>query len=172
MQGVTFERLPPERSVIAPSAASAGSCCCCCCCCLHTVGSIVGALSAKTPTPPEGNEVPTAVVGAPTAEPAYTVTKEYWLTLLIMSLVGFPLVLIALSGGEAFGGSLGEWALIYAIFMPAIQLATSIFVGIRNTYSSRPGKQQRIQHLSSITVRAFLGTLIGILVMLVMFGIR
>src|SRR5215207_11223308 len=111
MWGVTFERLPPERRIAAPSAASAGSCCCCCCCCLHTVGSLIGALSAKAPTPPE--IMPTAVVGTDRPEPNFRVTKEYWATVLILSTIGLPL--FAFSQGGNFDDP-AEWLLVYAVF--------------------------------------------------------
>lgn len=167
MSGVLLERLPPERRIAAPAAASAGSCCCCCCCCLHTVGSIVGALSAKTPKPPDN--VPTAVAGGADVAPRYTVTKEYWVTLLILSTVAFP---IFMTSTGARIDQMGEWLLLYAIFLPVIQLATTVVVGVRNTFSNRPGQQERIRHLGSITLRAFVGALTGMVVMLFLFVIR
>jgi hypothetical protein len=170
MSGVSFERLPPERRIAAPSAASAGSCCCCCCCCLHTVGSIVGALTGKAPKLPENvAAVPTAVAGGVDVAPNYKVTKEYWVTLLILCTVGLPILMFAT---DTRIDRPGEWLLLYAIVLPGIQLAASVIVGLRNTWSKRPGKQERIAHLGSITVRAFIGGLLGILVMVVMFGLR
>jgi hypothetical protein len=162
MSGVTFERLPPERRITAPSAAAAGSCCCCCCCCLHTVGSVVGALSAKTPKVPD-NPVPNAVVGTAAVEPNYTVTKEYWVTVLVLTLVS---LLISAMDGEAV-----VWAIGYALVFPGIQLAASLVVAVRNKCSSRPGKDERMKHLGSITLRSFIGGLIGIVIMLPMFGL-
>ncbi len=43
-------RLPDERELgcIEPLACGCSTACCCCCCCLHSVGSLVGALSAST----------------------------------------------------------------------------------------------------------------------------
>jgi hypothetical protein len=170
MSGVTFERLPPERRITAPSAAAAGGCCCCCCCCLHTVGSVVGALSAKTPKVPD-NPVPTAVVGTAAVEPSYTVTKEYWATVLVLTLVGFPLLVFAMYGVEVFDGEPVAWAIVYALVFPGIQLAASLVVAVRNAYSSRPGKDERMKHLGSITLRSFIGGLIGIAIMIPMFGL-
>jgi hypothetical protein len=160
MSGVTFERLPPERRIAAPSAASAGSCCCCCCCCLHTIGSLVGALTAKGPKPPE--TVPTAVVGTDRAEPNYRVTKEYWATVLILATVALPLY--AFSQGGRLEEPL-EWLFVYAIFLPAVQIVASVVVALRNTWSKRPGKDERLRHLGSITARAFIGGILGILAM-------
>ena len=164
--GVTFERLPPERRIVAPSAASAGSCCCCCCCCLHTVGSLIGALSGKAPKAPE-ETIPTAVVGTDRVEPNYRVTKEYWATLLILCTIAGPLFVISEGGGN---WRVEEWLLMYAIFLPVVQLATSVVVAIRNAASKRPGKSERLAHLGSITARAFVGGVFGILAMLLLFG--
>lgn len=170
MSGVTFERLPPERRITAPSAAAAGGCCCCCCCCLHTVGSVIGALSAKMPQVPE-HPVPTAVVGTAAVEPNYTVTKEYWATVLVLALVGFPLLIFGMYGTDVFDGEVGAWTIVYALVFPGIQLAASLVVALRNAYSSRPGKDERMKHLGSITLRSFVGGLIGIVFMLPLFGL-
>ena len=163
MSGVTFERLPPERRIAAPNAASAGSCCCCCCCCLHTVGSLVGALSAKTPKPPE-DTVPMAVIGTDRVEPNYKVTKEYWATVLILTTIALPLYAISEGGNEPL-----EWAFAAAIFMPGMQLLASLIVAIITSASKRPGKDQRMRHLGSITGRAFIGGLLGLFAMIVFF---
>jgi hypothetical protein len=165
MSGVTFERLPPERRITAPSAASAGSCCCCCCCCLHTVGSLVGALTAKTPKTVE--TVPTAVVGTAKVAPQFRVTKEYWATVLILCTVAIPVYVISMTRTRITDPL--EWAFFYAIFFPAIQLGASFVVLVRNGFSKRPGREERMRHLGSITGRAFVGGMIGILVM-VIFG--
>jgi hypothetical protein len=165
MSGVTVERLPPERRIVGPSAASAGSCCCCCCCCLHTCGSVFGAATGKAPKAPE--TIPTAVIGSDHAAPKYTVTKEYWATLLILCTIGGPLFVLSEGGGH---WDFEEWLLMYAIFMPVVQLATSVVVGIRNAMSKRPGKNERLSHLASITARSFIGGVIGIVAMLLLFG--
>lgn len=167
MSGVTFERLPPERQIAAPAAASAGSCCCCCCCCLHTVGSLVGALTAKAPKPPEA--VPTAVVGTDKVQPSFKVTKEYWVTLLIISTVALPLYVFFFVEDEHIEPL--EWMLVYALVLPGLQLLTSIVVAIRNAGSVRPGRDERLRHLGSITGRAFLGGVLGIIVMIPLFAL-
>jgi hypothetical protein len=164
MSGVTFERLPPERRIAAPSAASAGSCCCCCCCCLHTVGSLIGALTAKAPKPPE--VVPTAVAGSDRADPNFRVTKEYWATVLILCTVGLPLFAFS-QGAGADDFEIEGWLLVWAMVLPGIQLVASMVVLVRNQFSKRPGLRERMQHLGSITGRAFLGGMLGILVMVI-----
>jgi hypothetical protein len=164
MSGVTFERLPPERRIAAPSAASAGGCCCCCCCCLHTVGSLIGALTAKAPAP---SEVPTAVAGSDRADPSFKVTKEYWATVLVLCTVGLPLFAFS-QGVDSDDFSDPEmWLLLWAMVLPVIQLVASLVVVVRNQFSKRPGQRERMQHLGSITGRAFLGGMLGVLAMVI-----
>jgi hypothetical protein len=115
--------------------------------------------------------VPTAVVGTAAVEPSYTVTKEYWATVLVLTVVGFPLLIFAIVGADVFGGSAGAWAVACAMVFPGIQLAASLVVAVRNTYSSRPGKDERMKHLGSITLRSFIGGVIGAVIMLPFFGV-
>ena len=131
------------------------------------MGSLIGAVTAKPPEQP-AHAVPPAVAGAATIEPRYTATKEYWTTVLVMSLLVFPPVMYVISEGEIDGDGAGVWALAYALLFPAIQLASSIVAAIRMSWSTRPGKQERMRHLQAITVRAFLGGLIGVGVMVPM----
>jgi hypothetical protein len=160
---VTIERLPPERDVHGLAIAPAGHCsCCCCCCCLHTIGGVIGALTAKMPPLPTG---PTAIADSPKAEPKYSVKRDYWLTVLIISTVVFPLMFFRENDMNA-----GAWALIYAVFFPVIQLAASIVVLIQTSISKRPGREQRIRHLGSISLRAFVGACIGMGVMLLVWA--
>lgn len=170
MSGVTFERLPPERQSAAPVAAAAGYCCCCCCCCLHSVGSVIGAATAKSPTE-TGEQVPTAVVGRDVRVPSYSVAKEYWATVLVLSLVAFPIVLHIWTDGEWLEDGGGVVAIVYALVFPGIQLAASLVVGLRNMWSRRPGRYERLVHLGSITARTFVGGLIGFVLMLPLFGL-
>ncbi len=108
--------------------------------------------------------MPTAVIGSDRADPNYRVTKEYWATLLILCTVALPL--FGYASGESFENfELEAWLLIWAMFLPGVQLATSIVVAVRNQFSKRPGKSERMQHLGAITGRAFVGTMIGILIM-------
>lgn len=103
------------------------------------------------------------MVGTEKAEPSYRVTKEYWAVVLLLSTLVLPLYMM----GKIKQGRVEEWALVYAILLPAVQLGASVIVGIRNSFSKRPGKHERLRHLGSITVRAFLGTMLGVLVMVV-----
>ena len=164
VSGITIERLPPEREARIAVAAPAGSCCCCCCC-LHSVGGLLGAVTAKRPPVPT-MEPPTAVIGTDKVEPRYTVSREYWLSLLFICCVVSP----------AF--SLVAWDIqskdtwfVLAMLMPAMQLVASVAALCLSQISKRPGREERLRHLGTITLRAFIGAVIGFLVMLPMFGL-
>jgi hypothetical protein len=51
--------------------------------------------------------------------------------------------------------------------LPVIQLVASVVVLVRNQFSKRPGLRERMQHLGSITGRAFLGGMLGVLAMVI-----
>jgi hypothetical protein len=126
------------------------------------VGSLIGAATSRAPQPPE--TVPTAVVGTAKAEPNYSAAKEYWTAVLILTTVALPIYAISQGGDEPL-----EWAFAAAIFLPAIQIIASVIVAVRTSVSKRPGRDERMRHLGSITLRAFLGGLFGILAMVVVF---
>jgi hypothetical protein len=166
MSGITIERLPAEREPGAAIAAPAGACCCCCCCCLHSVGSLVGALTAQ----PRGIPTdlpPTAVVGAPRGEPKYAANREYWVSLLVICCVIAPAFFLLLWDLRMDG----EMILAYALFFPAMQLAASAAALVLLLISKRPGREQRLRHLGSITARSFVGGVIGFVIMLPLFGL-
>jgi hypothetical protein len=85
---------------------------------------------------------------------------------LLLTTVAFPLLFFR---DETLNA--GAWALIYAMIFPVIQLAASIVVLIQTSISKRPGREQRIRHLGSISLRAFLGACIGMAVMLLVWAI-
>lgn len=163
---ITVEKLPAERGAGAAPIAAAGGCCCCCCCCLHTVGSIIGAVTAHPPKQPVDDMLapPTAVVGTTTAEPKYTVWREYWISTLLLCTVAFPLLF--LRDVDAKDLTVPAMLLAFAMILPAVQLGASVVTFVITTTSKRPGKSERLQHLSRITLRAFVGALIGLAMML------
>lgn len=162
----TIEKLPAERGTSSAPIAAAGGCCCCCCCCLHTIGSVIGAATAKPPVDEisKVNEPPTAVVGTAKVQPKYTVWKEYWISTLILCTVGFPLVF--LRGVDDDDLNPATMLLVFSMIFPAVQLAGSLVTLVITSASQRPGKEERLRHLGKITLRAFLGTLIGLAIML------
>ena len=162
---IAIERMPAERDARAGVAAAAGGCCCCCCCCLHTVGGLIGAATARAPALPSEAAPPTAVVGASTAEPRYSVSKQYWLMLLAVSVFASPLFFFVIEESAAAA----ETFWFYALLLPALQLAASVVTLVVELVprAPRPGRRQRLQHLGSITLRTFIGAMIGVVIMLV-----
>jgi len=161
--GITIERQLPERGARGAAAAPAGQCCCCCCCCLHTVGGVIGALVAF-PAKPAEPQIPLSTIDGPTREPRLSATGLYWATCAILGgLVGAGFVI---SEGSRLQGL--DAMLLVAMTFPGVQLAASIVAALVIVGSKRPGKELRLAHLGKITVRAFIGGVIGALVMLPM----
>ena len=158
---ITIQRQLPERGTRGAAAAPAGQCCCCCCC-LHSVGGVIGALSARaTPVEPQ---VPVSAVDGPTLEPRYSASGLYWAICAIVSGLASG-YFVAFEASEVRNI---EIALMLAICFPAVQLAASIIAAIVIASSKRVGKEVRLRHLGKITLRAFLGALIGFLIMIPM----
>lgn len=167
---ITIERQLPERGARGArgahgtAAAPAGQCCCCCCCCLHSVGGAVGALSARAR--PVDPQIPISAIDGRTLEPRHSASGLYWaLTAIMAGVLGAYFVAFENHKVDTF-----TVALMIAIFLPAIQLAASIVSAIVILRSRRVGKEERLRHLGKITLRAFLGALIGLLIMIPMFG--
>ena len=163
---ITIERQLPERGGRGElgAAAPAGQCCCCCCCCLHSVGGVVGALSAR-PKPVEP-QLPVSAIDGRTLEPRHSASGLYWAIIAIMSGLASA-YFVAFERHEVRNL---EVALMLAIVFPAVQLAASIVAAILIARSRRVGKEVRLRHLGKITLRSFLGALIGAAIMLPMFG--
>ena len=162
---ITIERQAPERGDRGVAAAPAGQCCCCCCCCLHTLGGVIGALSARA-KPVEPAQIPISAIGGPTLEPRHSASGLYWAIIAIMSgLLGAYFVAFERQKVES-----AEVALMLAICLPAVQLAASIAAAIAIASSRRVGKEVRLRHLGKITLRAFVGALIGTVIMIPLFG--
>ena len=157
---ITLERVPPERDETASPVAGAGACCCCCCCCLHSVGSVIGAISARPPELPVC-EFPTATVGTPATPPRYSANRDYWMSLFVVCAVVMPLMA---SSSEFRSG--GEVAVTAALVFPAFQLMASAVALVPTLLSRRPGREQRLSHLGSITVRSLVYGFIGLALMI------
>jgi hypothetical protein len=158
---IAIERQHPERGPRGVAVAQAGTCCCCCCCCcLHTVGGVVGALSAFEP-PTALPPLPVAAIGEATRPAKHSATGLYWsLTAIVSGLA------IAYFVGLESGSVDSETALLLiAICLPGIQLAASLVAALAIGASARPGKDVRLRHLGKITLRALIGAVIGAVVM-------
>ncbi len=160
---ITIERKPPERGTLGVDAAPAGQCCCCCCCCLHSVGSVIGALSARSK--PMVEEVPISSTERSTLVPKTSATGLYWASVSITC----GLMLAYFGGIEHEHIKSDELALLIAIFLPGVQLGASVIAALIIGFSNRVGKEARMAHLGRITLRAFLGGLIGFAIMIPLF---
>lgn len=156
---IAIERQHPERGPRGVTVAPAGQCCCCCCCCLHTVGGVVGALSAFAPKL-DAPAVPASAVGGATREAKHSATGLYW----AMTAIVTGLATAYFFGAESRSDS-GEALLLIAIFLPGLQLAASLVAAIAIAASARPGKEVRLRHLGKITLRALIGAVLGAAVM-------
>jgi hypothetical protein len=162
---ITIERKPSERGTSSLAAAPAGQCCCCCCCCLHTVGSVIGAVTAKPDLKIEG-PLPVATAEKATLEQKNSAAGLYWAIVSIAT----GLIISYFAGIEHDNVRFEDVLLMIALFLPGAQLAASVVAAIMISSSKRIGKEARLRHLGRITLRAFLGTVIGILIMLVVFA--
>jgi hypothetical protein len=162
---ITIERLPPERTAITPVAAAAGGCCSCCCCCFHAVGSLIGAAMARPPqvAPPEA---PVATIAGSPTEPKYSVAREYWMSFLVASVITMMILGVYLDGSDRLAGM----GIIYALVLPAVQLAASIAALVLVLTSKRPGRDERLRHLGKITLYSLLGALLGGVLVIAMFA--
>lgn len=162
--GIAIERLPPERTATMPVAAAAGGCCSCCCCCFHTVGSLIGAAAARPPAGPAAGP-PVATIGGAALEPKYSVNREYWMSFLVASIITVMILAVELTGNDKLIGMF----VVYAIVVPAVQLAASISALIMTLMSKRPGQSERLHHLGKITLFSVIGALLGGIVIFAMF---
>jgi hypothetical protein len=160
---IEIERIRPERGPRGAAAAPAGQCCCCCCC-LHSLGGLIGALTA-TAKPVPAEQVPTATTDKPQLAPKHSATGLYWTIVLIVSGL-----FVSYNFAVERHPDDGESLLIIALALPVIQLFASFLVVIVIGFSTRPGRDIRIAHLGRITLRAFLGALIGVVIMLPLLG--
>jgi hypothetical protein len=161
---ITIERQLPERGARDAAAAPAGQCCCCCCCCLHSVGGVIGALSARAK--PVDQTIPVSAIEGRTLEPRHSASSLYWAIIAIMASVASAYFVTF----EHHQVESAEIALMLAICFPGVQLAASVVAAIVIMRSKRVGKEVRLRHLGKITLRAFLGAVIGVLIMLPMLG--
>jgi hypothetical protein len=165
---------PPERrrrhsSVIAAQAC----CCCCCCCCLHTVGGLIGGLVGSLlrvrPSPPLYKEDKDSPFPFRRDEPGPSFTLSpaltYWVLFSLLSLGTFLYFLLADSGPRE-----PIWAGICTVFvMPGVQLAASLLALLVVAVCPRglmPDKRAALVRIGKISLWAFVGGLVGTLLML------
>lgn len=156
---ISIQRHPPERQRRAPVAAPAGGCCCCCCC-LHAIGGLIGAgVASPSKTPPP--EVPPASADGVAEVPDHSAAKLYWSLVIIASAI----VAASASASDEAGVGL----LILALLLPGVQLGASFLAAIVLLCSKRDDRFHRLRHLGKITLYAFAGGLIGMVLMILAF---
>lgn len=163
--GIRIERVTPERGTTSSGAAAAGSCCCCCC--LHTVGSVIGALSARSvPVAPEP-EIPAAVLA--TEHDGRTLIRKTSVAGLYWALVAIATGLFVSLSIEPHSSRNNEIAVGIAMVLPGLQLAASLVACGVVLFSKHIDRHARLVHLWRITLRTLVGGLIGLGVMIVLF---
>lgn len=156
MSAIALSRVPPERRERAAEAAPAGGCCCCCCCCLHTIGGIYGAATAKAPVyePPA---IPPAGMEPGKLVPRLSAAAPYWISVLLTCGAFWALLMTEEPPAAVL--------ILIAVFGPLLQMAASLVSACAIALSRTPGRRERFRHLSQITLRSFLGALIGAAIM-------
>lgn len=144
----------PERRKRAQSVVLChGCCCCCCCCCLHSVGGILGA----------------AIGSLPTKEPItdrrqVSASLLYWLWFGAGTVAAITLALVL--GRHKPEASM--WGLIaVAMLLPGVQIGASILSLLCLLLSNPDDRGARLASIGRITLYSFLGTVIGLFLMLI-----
>ena len=171
---VEFHKHPPERR---RGIGASGYCCCgscCCCCCLHSLGGLVGAAAGSR------------CKGAPLSGRGM---RSYWGVLASLTVVAISLPVLA--QWRQYVGALGDFLkgtggslpvvraqsmeigiMIALLLMPGIQLVCSlimaIWVEVRRGYSAEEKSASR-RTIGRITIWSFLGAVVGLVVMVILF---
>jgi hypothetical protein len=95
------------------------------------------------------------------ASAGVSAVSMFWLWTLAASILGVFGAALAGSGGLLIG------LVILLLVFPAVQLVCAIIVGIGFACTSRPDKWFQLKQLGKLTLGLFLGTVAGILVMVV-----
>lgn len=149
---ISFEAHPPERQSQKGVVLACGGCSCCCCCCGHSIGSLTGAIYGSVAFT-EDDLV------------SYGTIWLYW-------------GMVILTAGLIFLGALGQgdieigmWGVLLGL--PAIQLITSVILLVGGTIFILPfkGVTPLFSTLWRITKFTLLGTIIGILAMVALYGV-
>jgi hypothetical protein len=94
------------------------------------------------------------------AGPGVSAAVLFWWILFALS-VAVLILVVAMSGGNACGG-----LLILALTLPAVQLASSLVVAVVLLVSRRADRDYQLGRLGHITGGTMLGTVTGVLLML------
>jgi hypothetical protein len=161
---------PPERRRSGRPVVLPAGCCCCCCCCLHTLGGLIGgvagSVSAQEAIPKRmtdpNSPFPFRRDEFETEGPILPATLLYWLLVPIVAFLGAGL--FALTNGPNLADGLLGGAFVMIMVLPAVQLGASVLAVllILLFYSE---KTLPLRRIGSITLWAFVGSLIGMVAM-------
>ena len=99
-------------------------------------------------------------------EPKYAVSREYWMSFLVASIITMMILGVTLDGSD----KLVATVVIYALAIPAVQLAASIAALVLVLTSKRPGQSERLRHLGKVTLYSVIGALLGGILVFAMFA--
>jgi hypothetical protein len=166
----------PERRRRPNSVTAACGCCCCCCCCLHTIGGLVGAITGSLltvrprPRPVDPSfPFPFRRDELDQDEGTFPIAIIYWLLVLVfIAAVSVYYFLKGRSGGVLDPNDLFLGALIALFCLPALQLGASVLTLVAALFYM--DKVSALIRVGKITLWSFVGTCVGILIMLAMCG--
>jgi hypothetical protein len=161
--GIKVQAVPPERQRQRSMVVHCG-CCCCCCCCLHTVGGLLGAVVASTnqqvkPLPPEYRQF---------VLPAYqshaSTIGLYW---GILGLLTLHILILGVPWWRQDNSGIG----VVILGMPFIQLVASLLAMFCVLCFARTNKGAKLWVIAVISFGTFVGTLVGIVLMILLCGL-
>jgi hypothetical protein len=187
-----FTSHPPERGRSETSEpACAGACCSCCCCCLHTMGGLVGALAYSLRDPSrrdalnqeeldfqeefDRGDADAIARVAPSSGKGLSVTVIYWLSLLILTVIGsLGGILIWMpenNNGRGFENVLFGTGLVLLMVLPGVQfLAVGVSLVIVGFGGGRGESGAKFSQLARITIGTTVGAFVGLLIMVAACG--
>ena len=132
---------------------------------------MIGALTALSPTikPTDLQEsaLPSSAIKGATLEPRFSANGLYWAMTAMVSGVASAIILTNMDRGN---DQIAASVLVAALALPLFQLGASLISLFVILGSNRLGKEVRLRHLGKITLRSFIGGLIGIAIMLPLFA--
>ena len=185
-----FTSHPPERGRSETSdPACAGACCSCCCCCLHTMGGLVGALAYSLRDPSrrdalnqeeldyqdefaseDSDERPQRSRASDKGLPVGVI---YWLSLLVLSLMGLFLGLsIGMQDrGRDLQTNLLASGFVLLMVLPGVQfLAVGVTLVIVGLGGGRGESGAKFSQVARITIGTTVGAFVGLLIMVAACG--
>ncbi|MFM9960890.1 MAG: hypothetical protein ACKV2Q_06660 [Planctomycetaceae bacterium] len=155
-----IQQHPPERGERQKKYVVLYSCCCCCCCCLHTLGGAIGAVVVGNyrAEPDEWDETADRSKSLPSSQ------WMFWSSFLVAIVAG--LVVCGLMNPAQMSDAVVIMGWLVMLLGPLWMLAacglSALQIALR---SDLPNKSGYWRQLGKITSGMFVGSLIGVLVM-------